>query len=302
MLAVRRELRRRLHPRIVSGLPTRLWSVKPLAFLQAFTEDSEGQTGERRLYLATYIMAADAWIKFSDEWDAILNSDPPISYFTMKEAHDPVGGQFRKFTKPQRDQKLAALAELIAKYRPFAFHTSISRKDCADFKIKAGFYPFQSPYFLLYFATIFGIAKCLPDWGLGNETCGFIFDESDGLPLRVMPVFDRTLSILPPEARARIDGVPDFRDDKKVKPLQAADFLAWHVRRAEEDAPYPAQYGSLWKTAINGPYGSHQETTITRDAIKSIAEFTASLEGLSAVNRKKGWIEVLPHLLGSSGQ
>lgn len=283
---------------IVSGLPSRFWSVKPLAFLQAFSDDSESQTGERRLYLATYIMTAQAWIQFSDEWDAILNSDPPISYFTMKEAHDPMRGEFRKFTEAQRDEKLAALADLIQKYRPFAFHTSISRRDCEEFKIKDGFYPFQSPYFLAYFAILFGVAKSLPEWGLGEETCEFIFDESDALPARVTPLFDGVLRVLPPEARKRIAGVPSFRDDKKEMPLQAADFLAWHVRRSEEDG-YPATYEPLWETAINGPYGSHLHTKIDREGLKRIAEFTASLAGLSAINRKKKWIAVLPLLLGS---
>ena len=64
----------------------------------------------------------------------------------------------------------------------------------------------------------------------------------------------------------------------------------------------PEESNRFMETAINGPYGTHRNTTITHDGLKRIAEFTASLEGLSAINRKKRWIEALPHLLGSAEQ
>lgn len=270
-----------------------------MAFMQSFTEDSESQTGERRLYLATYVMAAEQWIHFSDDWDAVLKTDPKIDFFTMKEAHDPMGGQFRKFTEAQRDEKLMALAKVVEKYRPFAFHTSVSRKDYEG--LKNGFYPFQTPYLPLYFATLFGVARNLERWGLAEEKCRFIFDETTALPSRVVPMFDGMMGIISDEERARVEGIPDFRSDKDEIPLQAADFLAWHVRRAEEDG-YPAKYRGIWETAFLVPEGHHRCTRFDRKSVEQLMQILGSFEGLSSVNRKKKWNEMNERVAKLLGQ
>ena len=48
--------------------------------LQAFTDDSAAQAGDKRLYLAGYLHRADVWASFSKDWHKELKAWPAIEY------------------------------------------------------------------------------------------------------------------------------------------------------------------------------------------------------------------------------
>jgi hypothetical protein len=59
--------------------------------------------------------------------------------------------------------------------------------------------------------------------------------------------------------------VPKFENDKVVLPLQAADMLAWHIRRHKD---HPEEDDSKWPTApVIGLL--HAEVEVTRACFKN---------------------------------
>jgi hypothetical protein len=85
--------------------------------LQAFTDDSTAQAGDKRLYLAGYLHRADVWASFSRDWHKELKAWPAIEYLKASEAHH-LSGQFphSQWDEQMRDAKLAKLAAIIAHY------------------------------------------------------------------------------------------------------------------------------------------------------------------------------------------
>lgn len=71
----------------------------------------------------------------------------------------------------------------------------------------------------------------------GNVPVEFIFDEQDGISLDVQLWFDAMKGALPRKIRKLISGTPLFRNDKDMVQLQAADMLAWYLRREHEARP-----------------------------------------------------------------
>jgi hypothetical protein len=71
---------------LTSGYASPHREEKPLAFLQAFIDDSASETGDQRLFMAGYITSAETWVHFADAWAKELKSAPPISYLKMVEA------------------------------------------------------------------------------------------------------------------------------------------------------------------------------------------------------------------------
>jgi hypothetical protein len=61
--------------------------------LQAFTDDSAAQAGDKRLFLAGYRHRADVWASFSKAWHEELKAWPAIEYLKASEAHH-LNGQF----------------------------------------------------------------------------------------------------------------------------------------------------------------------------------------------------------------
>jgi hypothetical protein len=80
---------------------------------------------------------------------------------------------------------------------------------------------------------------------------------------------------------------PIFRDDKLVLPLQAADMLAWHIRRRYADDPtayaVPKQLDAV---------GMHMATDISARQLESIAKGFSEVPGVRSVQRRGTWKQV----------
>jgi hypothetical protein len=202
---------------------------------QAFTDDSGGQeTPERYLVLAAYALPADQWVRFSDDWHKTLHLMPEIEYLKMQEA-EGFEGEFRGMrSRPEfRELKLNELCAVIGQYKPYAMYAWLRRSDYS--RIIEGRLPSEvdTPYFL----TMQGLIElCLQAqvrydyWG----PVDFIFDTQSNIEHAIGPAFNAAKAAQPPHLQRIIGQTPVFRDDKEVKPLQAADMLAWHLRRRLE--------------------------------------------------------------------
>ncbi len=209
--------------------------------LHAFIDNSASDVGSRRLFLAGYIHGAESWISFSAAWRAALVHPPAIQYFKMAEAQS-LRGQFRQWTQANRDRKLLSLAKVIQDHDPWAVHCSVSRDDYARILAPVAPYPLKNPYSMCFWAVIQTAAVYHRELGIeGTPPVDFVFDQQGGLGDDAALWYDWMKQQQDPEICELLGDRPIFCDDKQVVALQAADMLAWHVRRADEggDLPVP---------------------------------------------------------------
>lgn len=202
-----------------------------MAFLRAFTDDSAAQKGDRRLFYAGYLERADAWAKFSEAWDWELGQWPAIKYFKGTEAN-ALDGEFLGWDPAQRDAKVIKLAQIIGAFKPFSFHFSLNRKLFEEELKPVSPYGLGQPHLTACFAVVAGVTRTAAERGI-TTPIEFIFDQQDGIDESVRLLFSQMMKSLPPQARKLVADVPWFKSDrdKQFMPLQAADMLAWHVRR-----------------------------------------------------------------------
>lgn len=208
-----------------------------MAFLQAVIDDSASETGDRRLFLAGYLNSARNWALFADAWDEELKAGRPIRYLKMSEANS-LRGEFERWTPFERDEKLRGLKRVARHFGPLTFHTSISRAHSQTLKpvTPRGF---ANPHFLCSINIVTMVTrhvdKVAAEDGKLAVPIEFIFDQQNGVESDIDQFFDLFMKHLPNATRKLISHRPVFKDEKLYTPLQAADMLAWHLRRSHEE-------------------------------------------------------------------
>jgi hypothetical protein len=261
-----------------------------LPYFQAYTDDTESEQGDQRLYLAGYLNREAAWTLFNLAWKEELATAPSIDYLKMSEANAFVG-QFHGWTVAARDEKLRGLTRIIRHFKPLSFEVSVSReKYYRDVKPVAP-RGLANPHFTCTLGVIFGVVRYVAN-NKDAMPIAFIFDEQTGVSDDLALFFDHMKLSLPSAARNLIKGSPIYGDDKQYLPLQAADMLAWHLRR-ERDAGGPL--GSLPATnSLLGGSG-HLVSEITESNIRVWSEGfgelpTAEMQGPKQWRNLKGEI------------
>lgn len=214
---------------------------KPLTFLQAAIDDSGSDKGDRRLFMAGFISTAENWALFSDAWAAELKAEKPIAYLKMSEANGR-NGEFTGWSKVDVSRKLGRLKGVIDSFQPTSFHNSMSRG--ADWDAFRAVAPrgLGNAHLSCTFGIISSVSRFVASQNFPNKI-EFIFDTQTEIEDEVDLFFEAMIHGIPEEARNLIARKPRHENDKAFAPLQAADMLAWHLRRRHED------YGS-W---MDGP-------------------------------------------------
>jgi hypothetical protein len=118
-----------------------------------------------------------------------------------------------------------------------------------------------------------------------NIPIEFIFDEQEGVQADIDFSFDVMKRSLPRGVQKLISGRPIYKSDKLVLPLQAADMLAWHLRREHEDF---GQRGQL-PMADRLRSSSHLFSGIDDSHINNWARQFREMPGISRVQSKAQW-------------
>lgn len=217
---------------LTSGYPRRLRANKVLVFLQAFIDDSVAEKGDGRLFMAGYINTTENWGRFSDDWDKVLSRDPKIDYLRMAEANS-LRGQFRGWDDIKRDLKLAKLAKVIRRHKADSFHYSINRAEYLSKVKPVASRGLGSAHYVATFGIVVLVTQFLAKQNFSGKV-DFIFDQQSGVSADIHVFFDHIAKQLSEAQRAMIARVPQFGDGMDYLPLQAADMLAWHIRRDHE--------------------------------------------------------------------
>ena len=206
--------------------------------VQVCVDDSGGVGQGKTFALAGFIAKAEAWVSFSSEWKECLHEDPAIPRFKMSEAAR-LRGAFSRFTSVERDDKLRALARIINRHADRAiyciedldaFAETIGKEDMSA--------PLINPYFWPYQIVILAVCHSLLERD-HSEPFEIIFDKQEVLGPRVSWWYPLIREHMDAECRAIAPAEPVFRSDDEFAPLQAADLLAWLVRRAANDNATP---------------------------------------------------------------
>lgn len=257
--------------------------------LQAFVDDSASDVGDKRLFLAAYINGADQWTAFSDAWDRKLRESPAIEYFKMSEAHSG-RGQFDGWAEPERDRKVLGLAQVIRDHRPWSVHCSVSREQYG--RIVAPVAPLGLKN--AYFACFWDVMQVTAQYHLALEIEGvppvdFVFDEQGGLGLDAVTWYEWLKAGQVPEVRSLLGATPVFHDDKQVVPLQAADMLAWHLRRWHERG----QAEVLPALDLLIESRTHVCRDVDEATLKTIARGFRRVPGVDRVQDRRSWREAV---------
>jgi hypothetical protein len=194
--------------------------------LKAFIDDS-GSDGNSPWYvLAGYVGTVEGWDLFDSLWAQAMHLHPRIEYFKATEA-ESLKGQFSCLSKDQRNEKIDALIRVIGRCGRRAVCSRMRRSHYNE--LVRGNVPeaWDSPYYFLFPAVI---AACINIERLnGNlETVDFVFDDDSGHKKGVKRLLP---SLFPMECMYGSMVNVVRKNDSEFIPLQAADLVAWQIRR-----------------------------------------------------------------------
>lgn len=198
--------------------------------LSVYFDDSGSDTGERDFVFAGLANRDDTWEQFSAAWSMALAKSPSIGHLKMVEANG-LRGQFASWTRDARDEKLQVLAEVLSRFRPlWTYDISVSRAEYESHVSPVSARAFATPHFAITFGAVSAVARHLASEGTITPV-KFVFDEQEGVDTDVALFFDYMIENLDTVPRGLVKMPIGYGDDKQNLPLQAADMLAWHVRR-----------------------------------------------------------------------
>jgi hypothetical protein len=253
-----------------------------LASLQAFIDDSASHSGDRRLYLAGYLNRADRWAHFSVAWREELKAPPSIDYLKMSEAN-AFEGQFAGWTAAARDEKLRGLIRVINHFKPLSFEFSVSREEYYRQVKPVAPRGLGNPHFVCCVGAVFGLARYV-DGEKVKIPIDFIFDQQTGVSDDFALFIDDMKKSLRKGAR-RLIASTTFADDKQSLPIQAADMLAWHLRREREGGPIGSLAGA---DQLRNPNG-HLMSEIGEANIKSWSEQFSKMPNIDQMQGPRQW-------------
>lgn len=254
--------------------------------IQAFVDDSVSQVDGRNLVLAGYVHAAEKWLHFSDDWKRTLDSKPRIDYFRMVEAQN-LNGQFRNWVACDRDAKVESLGKVIYDHNPWSFECSVSQEAFDRIVKPVAPYDLKNPYMVCFYGAIVTLARYHEEYGVTTPV-DFTFDEQGPLGPFVVFWYEWIKEWQDPKISALLGITPVFQDDKKVLPLQAADLLAWHLRRRKE-----SRHALESRPIMDYIFGNHVEANITEDVLQLLAQRMSAVPGVKEVQAKKSSIRAL---------
>jgi hypothetical protein len=256
-----------------------------LVSVQAYVDDSRSNQREERLVLAGYINTAERWSRFSDAWYAELRRSPSIDYFKMVEAAG-LRGQFGGWCTADRDNKVEDLARIIRHSKPASIHSSVSQKLVAEIIKPVAPYGMASAYSFCFEAIMIPLAiHQSKQRDLMQVPIDFIFDQQEGLGDEAKLLYQSIRARQPRAVQKVLSVEPVFRDDKLIMPLQAADMLAWHIRKHFDSGDPDA----FQVPAMLSSDGMHSASDIPEWYLRRAAEQFSNIPGASTLSGKKEW-------------
>jgi len=234
--------------------------------LKAFVDDSGSGGDSPWFVLAGYIGTIEGWDSFDDQWRSVLDGPPKLGYFKSSEAESlRSDGQWAGISKEQRNQRIDALIQVIGKCALRSMYVRVRQQDYNEI-IKPYLPEYWDNAYYFLFIGIMSAATSVEKYMGSSRPVEFFFDTANRLeePSKVLygQMWDR------PQFGKRVVNV-HYEDEKEFLPLQAADLLAWQIRRrfCVEEEPRPQ-----FERAIECPPGIPFDHTVTRDELEDMGK------------------------------
>jgi hypothetical protein len=232
---------------MVAGLPATKRQSRRFLVLQAYFDDSK-RDGLVLVYCG-YVARAGAWERFADEWEALCNTPPVRNPFKMSQAM-------------RRNAQVRAKAEqhyrIIEKYVDLAVCCAVPIEPLARVVAELGINPaMENPFFLAWRIVLTALVY---ESGI-TEPIDVFYDEQTE-KVHVLAALDRFMSKATTRVRRIIRNYPTFRRDTEFNPLQAADLLAWCVRKQFEEK------GSIILDDNPFPWPMHRDIPMLRSTME----------------------------------
>jgi Protein of unknown function (DUF3800) len=196
--------------------------------IQGYVDDS-GTQQDVKFVFSALIAEAEAWSIFSDEWQRCLDCPPRIQYFKMDEA---VGrdGQFYGWNEQERNAKLRLLCGVINQLKATEVSAIAKMREFSVAWGRTAGKPLSYYYFFPFHVVNLAVAHALGELGY-SQPYEIFFDEHKiyGRAAKEWYPIIRAMQVKQVQDLMPIE--PFFRTDTDVLPLQAADMVAWLVRR-----------------------------------------------------------------------
>jgi hypothetical protein len=258
---------------------------KHILVMQAFIDDSQSSEPGREFVLAGYMASTPVWMQFSDEWSKALAELPSINYFHATEAESRKD-EFLGWAVNVRNRKVIRLAEIVDRFPLFSFDCRVSKDSFERILRDVSPYDLRSPYFSIFHGVIATAARQLHMHRITGPI-DFIFDEQGNVGPEAALWYHHVRLSLPTHLRQLLGGKPIFKSDHEVVPLQAADMLAWHLRRSREPRNAHEKRPALNLLRKDG----HMEAHIPDTMLESWASQFASVPGIDDVKEKRGSVK-----------
>jgi hypothetical protein len=240
--------------------------------LQAFFDDSgRGKESDSPVFvLAGYTGSKATFVSFANDWQAVLREEPTLEYVKGKEANS-LSGQFAGWTKEQRDERLARFIGLIRKHDLIALSLVVGYRGFNRI-LREPKGIMKYPY-AVAFANVVAWLMTSASKKPEREEIELIFDQGAiGRERAIQAAYEGMKGSIPEDTMDLLVGRLRFEDDKRCLPLQAADLLAWNVRR---DYVEQLTKGTRW----DSPTWTELRTDIAGKALfmeeKELSDFRA---------------------------
>jgi hypothetical protein len=243
--------------------------------LLVYVDDSTSHVGDRRFFLAGYMLPEEGWPPFARDWLAALEAGKPLTSLHMTQS-------FKGWAQDERLRKLEQLIEVIAKHHPFSVEVSVSTRDFKEVLADHSPYDLRHPYFSCFIAFAVTAARTVSELGLQGPI-NFIFDEQGKLGTDAAIWYEPMRQLQTPEIQALMGPTPVFRSDDNEPALQAADMLAWFRRLLSEPTCTDEQ-----RAYANAIIFNHGVAEIPKEMLEAWAAHFATVPGIKDVKGRRG--------------
>ena len=206
--------------------------------------DDSGKTQMPVYVLAGFISRVRRWQVYSHEWDRVLKRPPEVSFLSTNEAFRQTGC-FSGWSEREIEKRLLKLVEVIQNRVDGGAIFTLDHADYKAVMTKVEQLPFtpeelrklrmlKNPF---YFGFHTVVVRMLGEHAHAHmkEGLQILFDHDIDREKRLengyRNVIEGIRKEFPEHVKLLVNKEAEFRDEKVFLPLQAADLLAWNVRR-----------------------------------------------------------------------
>lgn len=239
----------------------------------AYIDDSEGSRSRRFLLLAACVAERSRWDGFNEDWKQILDAEPRISAFHMREARNR-SGSFDGWKQIDVDLKVIALTEVIVRLNPYVVTCFV---DVEDHKKTIGetIADLRNPFSTCFTAMVVSLARMQRELRIDTPV-DYVFDEKGDAGNEALLWYGATKEAVEPALQPLMGKTPVFSSDEEALPLQAADLVAWRHRRILEYGTADPELVSTMR--LDGLL--HAEFPVPKAYLQKMAANCLAIEGV----------------------